>query len=207
MAMTLVSEKMVVVVPDHTLYPDARCEQMAHEVAAALSWTLDHIALYGGDPKRVFIGGHSSGAHLVTLAVADPRFLSTYGHSPGQACGLIGISGVYDVQAQHAFNQTERHHAVPELPDIMGGQANFPRMSPLHYVRPNLPPILLIHGDKDDIVPLRSSADFHRALLQAGACSSLKVYPDHKHSDVLLDMLFLEHAPIVADIAEFVGLE
>jgi len=37
---------------------------MAGEIAAALSWTLDNIARYGGDPKRVVIAGHSSGGHL-----------------------------------------------------------------------------------------------------------------------------------------------
>lgn len=39
------------------------------EVSAALSWTLDHVAEYGGDPARVSAVGHSAGGHLVAWAL------------------------------------------------------------------------------------------------------------------------------------------
>ncbi|MBN1583023.1 MAG: alpha/beta hydrolase, partial [Anaerolineae bacterium] len=78
-AKRLLTESMVVVMPDHTPYPAADGEQMAGEVAAAVSWTLENVAGYGGDPGRVFVGGQSSGAHLAALAVLAPRFLAAYG--------------------------------------------------------------------------------------------------------------------------------
>jgi hypothetical protein len=86
-AMKLLPEGMVVVIPDYTLYPGARYEQMANQVAAALSWTLDNIEQHGGDSRRVVIAGHSSGAHLAGLAVLDPRFLAPYGHAGTELCG------------------------------------------------------------------------------------------------------------------------
>ena len=50
-ALKLLPEKIVVVITDHTLHPNAGYEQMTDEVAAAISWTLENIDQYGGDPK------------------------------------------------------------------------------------------------------------------------------------------------------------
>ena len=204
-AMRLVTEDMVVVIPDYTLYPDARYEQMTHEVAAALSWTLENIEQHRGDPRRVVIAGHSAGAHLMGLAVMDPRFLPVYGHNWAEVYGMIGVSGVYDIQAQYEYDLGQGDGGVPEMPQVMGGQEHFATASPINYVQPDLPPVLLIHGAKDDIVPLRSSMDFHAALQKAGARSQLKAYHGSGHSDILFDALTQERAPIVVDFTDFVN--
>ena len=202
-AMVLVPEGMVVVIPDYTLYPDAGYEQMTYEVAAALSWTLENIARYGGDPRRVVISGHSAGSHLMALAVMDPRFLLAYGHQWTEVAGMLGVSGIYDLQVWYDFDQSRRPSIVPDLPAIMGGPAGFGKASPISYVRRDLPPILLIHGDQDAIVPWNSSAEFHAALRRAGAHSELQVYVGAGHNDILLEAAEEERAPIVVDIVRF----
>jgi acetyl esterase/lipase len=61
------------------------------DVAAAYRWTLAHIGEYGGDPRRVFVFGHSAGAHLATvLATAD-----AYTDLRPHIRGLIAMSGIY----------------------------------------------------------------------------------------------------------------
>jgi len=202
-AMVLVPEDMVVVIPDYTLYPDAGYERMTHEVAAALSWTLENIARYGGDPRRVVISGHSAGSHLMALAVMDPRFLAAYGHRWTEVCGMLGISGIYNLQAWYDFDREREQSIVPHLPEIMGGRAAFGKASPVSYARADLPPVLLIHGDQDAIVPWNSSAEFHAALRQVGASSELQVYVGRGHNDILLEAMEEEPAPIVVDIVRF----
>lgn len=202
-AMVLVPEEIVVVIPDYTLYPDAGYEQMTYEVAAALSWTLENIAKYGGDPRRVVISGHSAGSHLTALAVMDPRFLAAYGRQWREVAGMLGVSGIYDLQVWYDFDQSRRPSIVSDLPEIMGGPAGFDKASPIRYVRADLPPVLLIHGDQDAIVPWNSSAEFHAALRQAGARSELQVYVGRGHNDILLEAAEEERAPIVVDIARF----
>jgi acetyl esterase/lipase len=196
-------EQMVVVIPDYTLYPDAGYEQMAHEVAAALSWTLDNIDQYGGNPQRVVVAGHSAGAHLAGLAIMNPRFLATYGHSSDEICGYVGLSGVYDVQAE--FDYWQARGSTPELIlGVMGGEQNFDIASPIHYVRADLQPVLLIHGDKDQTVPVEIGMGFHAALQAAGAESALTLYPGAGHSDYLFAALADENAPIVTNLSSFV---
>lgn len=203
-AMKLLPEKMVVVIPDYTLYPDAGYEQMAGEVAAALSWTLEQIDRYGGDPQRVVVAGHSAGAHLAGLALMDPRFLDAYGHSHAEVCGFVGMSGVYDVQAEYDYWLAKG--SFPRvIVEVMGGQENFRQASPVHYVRADLPPILLIHGDKDETVPLSVATEFHAALQEVGATSALEVYLGLGHADYLFAALSQERSRLVADIAAFVG--
>jgi acetyl esterase/lipase len=202
-AMRLLPEGMVVVIPDYTLHPGAGYEQMAGEVAAALSWTLENIERYGGDPQAVVVAGHSAGAHLTGLALLDPRFLGAYDHSSDEFCGWIGLSGVYDVQAEYDYWQG-MGRTPKVMAEVMGGQENFAEASPLNYVRPDLPPILLIHGDQDRTVPLHIATDLHAALQAAGADSTLAIYPESGHSDYLFAALAEEQSRVVDDIAGFV---
>jgi acetyl esterase/lipase len=202
-AMKLLPENIVVAIPDYTHYPDAGYEQMAGEVAAALSWTLEWIDQYGGDPERVVVAGHSAGAHLAALALMDPRFLADHGHSHSEVCAFVGMSGVYDVQAE--YDHWLAQGAFPEvILEVMGGVENFPLASPIHHVRADLPPILLIHGEKDKTVPLSIARQFHAALQAAGAASELEVYAGWGHADYLFAALSQSRPRLVADIAAFV---
>jgi acetyl esterase/lipase len=55
-----------------------------HDVAKSFRWVHDHIAEYGGNPKRVLVGGHSAGAQLAALICTDERYLKAEGSS---SCG------------------------------------------------------------------------------------------------------------------------
>ena len=202
-AMRIVPHEMVVVIPDYSLFPGARYEQMATEVAGAIAWTLEHIEDYGGDPERVVVAGHSAGAHLLGLATMDSRFLSAQGHSSEELCGLIGLSGVYDVQAEYDFWLAKG--STPRLiTGVFGGEEHFGPASPLSHVRAGLPPWLLIHGDHDESVPVEMSIEFAAALREAGAPVALKVYPGAAHSDYFFAGLRDEGAQVLRDIVTFV---
>lgn len=203
-AMRLLPLGMVIVIPDYTLYPDAGYEQMATEVAAAVSWVRENIQDFGGDPERIVLAGHSAGAHLSGLVLTDPRFLSRTGHSSSEICGWIGLSGVYDVQAEYEYWVGKGHEPKIML-EVMGGEQNLIQASPIAHVRADLPPILLIHGDEDRTVPVQIAVDFQAALQQATATSRLTIYAGAGHSDFLFAGLTEETAPIVTDIADFVS--
>jgi acetyl esterase/lipase len=176
---------------------------MTREMAAAISWTLENVSSYGGDPGRVVVAGHSAGAHLSSLALLDRGYLESLGHSSSEICGWIGLSGPYDIQAEYDYWVAKG--ATPEvMEDVMGGQQNFAAASPVSHVRADLPPLLIIHGVDDETVPVEISTQFHAALLDAGASSELIIYTDAGHSDYLFAALTDDSSRLVRDIGEFV---
>lgn len=68
-------EGYITVVPDYRLSGEARHPAQIEDVAAAFAWTYRNIQRHGGDPRRIFVSGHSAGGHLVSLLAMDPRYL------------------------------------------------------------------------------------------------------------------------------------
>src|SRR5260370_7210381 len=70
------------------------------DVAKSVHWVDDHIAEYGGDPKRLLIMGHSAGAQLAALICTDDRYLKAEGLSLAITKGCLPVDGdTYDVPA------------------------------------------------------------------------------------------------------------
>lgn len=75
----------------------------AEDVAAAIAWMLKEGPVHGGDPDRLFIMGHSAGAHLAALVGVDPTYLGKHGHKPSHLAGVIPVDGAgYDAVKQMA---------------------------------------------------------------------------------------------------------
>jgi acetyl esterase/lipase len=89
---------LVSVTPSYRL---GRYPTFMHDLVAALCWTVEHIASYGGDPRRVILSGHSAGAHMIALLLL--RGVETYGlpRHIREGCirGVVLISGVYSLEA------------------------------------------------------------------------------------------------------------
>ncbi|MFW5785915.1 MAG: alpha/beta hydrolase [bacterium] len=221
-AMQLVPRDMVVVIPDYTLYPDATYREMSREVAAAVAWTFDRIDAYGGDPDRIVLSGHSAGGHLSGLVAFDESWLAEHDRSPAELCGWVGLSGVYDVDAQMAFERAKGGEA-PIMTAVMEGEDNFPAASPISYIRGGAaasegasgraaahgaeahPPVIrLIHGALDETVPLSMSEDFASTLEAAGLPVELTIYPESDHADFLFEGLTDDNAQVLLDLTETV---
>jgi acetyl esterase/lipase len=89
----------VVVGLDYRLTPDVVHPAHIEDVAAGIAWVHGSIARHGGDPKRVFLLGHSAGAHLVALVATAPKFLERHKLTPKQAiAGVMPIdTASYDL--------------------------------------------------------------------------------------------------------------
>ncbi len=131
-------EGVAVVAVNYRLYPAVKSPVYIEDAAAAVAWTLDHIADYGGDPDAVYVAGHSAGGYLTSMVGLDPRWLEPHGHHPDQLAGLVPYSG-------HAIT----HFTVREERGIDGKQPIVDDLAPLYHVRPDAPPLVLITGDRD----------------------------------------------------------
>ena len=202
-AQRLLAEGLVLVVPDYTLYPAAGYPRQTREMAAALAWTLDNIANYGGDPSRVVVVAQSAGAQIAGLAALEPRWLAEHGHSLAELRGFIGISGVYDIPIQLIHERGKRRSGQYVI-DVMGGPDNVRPASPSTHVGPETLPMLLIHGDADTTVPFGMSVDLHARLQSAGVPSKLLIYPRSGHSEILFRALTERPARLMDDMLAFI---
>ena len=75
------------VLVEYTLAPEVQMDDIVSEINAAIDWVIEKISKYGGDPRRVFICGHSAGGHLTAMAMNDRRI-----------AGGIAISGLFDLE-------------------------------------------------------------------------------------------------------------
>jgi acetyl esterase/lipase len=89
----LASAGFVTVIPDYRHWPDVTWRELINDAEAAARWAVRESPRLGGDPSRLFLAGHSSGAHTAAMLAVDPARLA--GVRPGLR-GLIGISGPYD---------------------------------------------------------------------------------------------------------------
>lgn len=88
----------VFVSTNYRLLPEVDMQTLIGDVATALAWMQQHVAQYGGDPQRIFVGGHSAGAQLAALICIDERYLKSAGGALQGLKGCVPVDGdTYDI--------------------------------------------------------------------------------------------------------------
>jgi acetyl esterase/lipase len=149
---------------NYRLSPAVDFPTQAEDVAAAVAWVRANIADYGGDPTRLYLMGHSAGAHLVALIGTDARYLAAHNRLPTDLSGVIGL----DTQAYDLTALAEaRSGRLPDVfAEVFGQERDFWAFaSSITYVTEGavLPPFLLPYNSRG----LRSRADINEALAAA----------------------------------------
>ena len=129
---------IAVVAANYRLHPRVANPTYTEDAAAAVAWTLRHIAEYGGDPRRVFVGGHSAGGYLTSMVGLDTTYLGAYGLHPDSLAGLLPFSG-----------HTITHFTPREAQGLAWHDVRVDRYAPIAHLRPTAPPIWLITGDRE----------------------------------------------------------
>ncbi|MGE3820692.1 MAG: alpha/beta hydrolase fold domain-containing protein, partial [Isosphaeraceae bacterium] len=106
----------VFVSTNYRLLPHVDMGTIVRDVARSIHWVHDHIAEYGGDPKRLLVMGHSAGAQLAALICTDDRYLRDEGLSLAIIKGCVPVDGdTYDVPAIIETAETRRRvHGQPQ---------------------------------------------------------------------------------------------
>ena len=151
----------VTVVISYRLSPDVAHPAHIQDVAAAFAWVTRNIARHGGDSGRILVTGHSAGAYLAMLLVADPRWLAAHKLSPHVIAGVAPVSGFYWV---------DREGVGPDRPTYIWGRDRrvWVDASPAKYLRADMPPVLLLDTDGDEAWRQQQKVDFAEALRAAG---------------------------------------
>jgi acetyl esterase/lipase len=196
-AKALARRGYVAVVPDYRVYPQARYPDFLEDGALAVRWVKDNIASFGGDPQKVFLKGHSAGAHIAAMLSIDARWLAGVGLHPGRdIAGLIGLAGPYDYMPLR--NET--------LKVIFGG-ADRPETQPIFHVSSGAPPALLVTGDRDRLVEPGNSVRLAAKLVAAGNTATVKTYRRAGHYVIIAALApLLRHlVPVLRDVDAFIA--
>lgn len=105
----------VFVSTNYRLLPHVEMGDIIRDIAQSIRWVHDHISEHGGDPKRLFVMGHSAGAQLAALISIDDRYLKAEGLSLSILKGCVPVDGdTYDVPAIIETAETRRRvHGQP----------------------------------------------------------------------------------------------
>ncbi len=169
--MSLLAERgWVIVTINYRLSPRSTWPDHIVDVKKALAWTKANIAQYGGDPDFVAITGGSAGGHLASLAAVTPNLAEFQpGFEDADTTVQAGVPfyGIYDFVNRHGTSR-------PDMDVLLGkqvfksrmanDQARWEQASPISHIGPHVPPMFMLHGVNDSLVPVEQTRTFVEEL-------------------------------------------
>ena len=171
-ASRFVSLGIVVVTPGYRLSPGVMHPAHVKDAAAALAWVVNNIRRYGGDPGKIFVGGHSAGAYLAVLLALDPDHLGVYGLKPETIRGTIAVSPFLYVEETAAVRPKDVWGTDP---------TDWLAASVTPHIRPGLGPMLLIYADGDADWRKRQNETFAASMRARGNNVRVVEVPGRAH--------------------------
>lgn len=153
---------------EYTLAPAARLDAIVAEIRAAVAWVIDHAAEHGGDPRRVFVAGHSAGGHLTAMAMTDPR-----------VAGGVAISGLFDLEPIRLCYLNDKLGLDP---------AEAERNSPILHLPAHASPLVVTVGLGELPELIRQSAEYAEAWRKQGLGGRYLPLPRHEHFSILEEL-------------------
>ncbi len=193
----LAKQGIVTLVADYRLYPEVRYPEFLNDSAQALAFGLENAVKFNGNPKKVFVMGHSAGAYNAAMLALDARWLQTTNHSPNELAGFIGIAGPYNfLPMTNPDTQPVFFH--PNYPN--GSQ-------PIEYVSKQSPRSFLGAAVSDTLViPERNTKVLAQRLNAAGSPVVLKMYERVNHMTIIASFVWPLQllAPVHGDVIAFI---
>ncbi|GHA27107.1 carboxylesterase [Devosia pacifica] len=190
----LAARGFVTVIADYRHVPEVRFPEFLEDNARALKWVEDNIEGYGGDPRRLFLAGHSAGAYNAVMLALDPSYLREFGVTM-PILAVAALSGPYDF---YPFEYNEVREAF--------GQAARPEgTQPINLVTADAPPMLLASGTTDPIVRVQNTQHLADRLRSQGVWVTTSYYEGYGHMEpvIALGALWRWRMPVLDDVVRF----
>jgi arylformamidase len=153
---------------------DGDLRPMVDQLRQAVRWAYENAASFGGDPGRIYLTGHSSGAHLGgCLMTTDWAAL---GLPADVLTGATLASGMYDLKPVRLSRRSEYVRFTDEIED---------RLSPARHIDRLVTPLIVSYGTYETPEFQRQSREFAAAIEAAGKPVTLVVAEGYNHFEIL----------------------
>jgi len=188
---TYLEAGFAVVTVQYRLAGVAKAPAAVQDVRCAISWVGRNADRFGFDTRRIVVTGTSAGGHLALMGGMLPRDNDLDLHDcrePPAVAAVVDFYGPTDLDTWPApdpsgkgFIQAPHSSIARWIGERPDAGAMRRKMSPLAYVRADLPPIFIVHGDADPVVPVQESLNLKQRLDAVGARSGLHIVPGGAH--------------------------
>lgn len=194
----LAARGIVTVIADYRLYPEVRYPDFLQDCARAVKWTVQHAAQFNGNPRQLYLMGHSAGAYNAAMLALDPRWLHGVGLRRTDLAGWIGLAGPYDfLPITDRAVQPVFHH--PDYP---------PGCMPIDYAHDKHAPRTFLGAARVDslVNPQRNTAQLADRLRADGADVTLDLYSGVNHQTLIGSFAapLRWMSPVLDDVVRFV---
>jgi acetyl esterase/lipase len=196
---------------NYRLLPGAPWPAAAEDVAAAIAWIHRNIASRGGDPAKLFLLGHSSGAMLVALVGSDARYLAQQKLATDVLRGVMPMGSImWDDDLRQSIEKNGRERVETAFARDPRGRAfgsldRYESQWPINHVRDGLPPYLFLIAESEQINPpiLKTNQQFVDDARARGSQAELKVFAGRTHYSNIRQ-IHQPHDEVFATVLEFV---
>jgi len=155
----------------YRLSPRATWPDHLVDVKRAIAWVKDNIDRFGGDPDFVVVTGGSAGGHLTAMAAltaGEPEFQPGFEDADTSVRAAVPFYGVYDLLDWNGrggpAGSVRYMERVVLKSSPRADTERWRRASPVSWVRPDAPPMMILHGSNDSLVPAWGARRFASEL-------------------------------------------
>ena len=195
-----------VVSPSYRLQPSVTWREQVSDIADLVVWARAEVTRRGGDPNRIFLGGHSAGAWLAARVGLEQAPLAERAASREMLCGLVLVSGAaYDIEDDETYALGAKREYFVER--FGGDSPDWAReASVAANVDAPIPPALLLAAEGEPPTFHRQASQLEAALAAADGASRKVKVPGQNHQRILIGMSRVDD-PVSVAALEFMNAQ
>jgi len=193
------ANNIIAIIVDYRKFPTVLFKDIMSDAQHSIEWVSENIVRYGGNNQRIFLMGHSAGAHIASMLHFDEQYLkpTTHRNVKENIKGFIGLAGPYDF-----LPFTESYQAA-----LFAPPDSYAQSQTILFVDGNEPPTLLLYGNKDTRVKRRNILSLTKAILAKNGRVETHFYDNIDHPGIIgaLSIPLRSSQPIMKHIVNFIS--